>query len=212
MRAAAKILPSLRNRQAAKHVSCRVSAATILVAPQRRLSVTVGIVGVHLALLALLTKSHLPRPPAPVAALTIVAVPATPASVPPPPLPERPLDAGIVPPPIEIAAPPPGVARTCDLLASVGTAMQSDAAAIAGLAEVAAGSRTLMAWNGRWSELAAATQVRSVVASALRTADAACLDAPVTGPRLVFVTASGAGVSVAFGSGDWHWRDLLTDR
>ncbi len=212
MRAAAKISPSLRNRQSAKRVSCPVSAATIPAAPQWRLSVLVAIVVVHLALLALLTKSRLPRPPAPAAALTIVAVPAASPAVPPPPLPERPLDAGIVPPPIEIAALPSRVARTCDLLEGVRTAMQADAAAVAALTEVAAGSRTLMAWNGRWSELVAATQVRPAVTSALATADAACLDAPVIGPRLVFVTASGAGVSVAFGSGDWHWRDLLTDR
>ncbi len=178
----------------------------------RSAAAAVLIVALHLALAALLMQRHPVAVPPPPATLTVTAVPMPRTA--PPVEPERPLDAGVAAPAIEIAAAPAQTAPTCDVLAQVGAAAQSDTAAVAALQPLAAEpSPALMAWAGSWADQPPVPAIRTAVAKALTGLPGACLDEPVVGPRLVFITVGGTSVSVAFGSGTWRWRKLLsTDR
>ena len=176
----------------------------------RRLVFAAAIVAAHLALLAVAVRLRPPtRPPRDAVALETFAVAAPPPPQPPPPR-DAPVDAAIAPPAFEIAAATPA-ASGCDILATVGGAARADTATVTALAKVAATpSPALMAWNGRWSDAPAAAPLHRAVAAALQAATTACLDEPLTGPRLIFVPAGGTTVTIAFGSGRWRWRDTLS--
>lgn len=173
--------------------------------PGRRAAVAALIVALHAALAVLLLAPR-PAPPLPQAVpLTVHLLPVSRAPV----AVERgpPLDAALSVPAFDIAADPAPAAAPCDVPAALTATLAGDPAVTAALA--AAPERAVMAWNGGWSVQPGAPAIRRAVAATLAGTAAACLDEPLTGPRLAFVPVAGTTVSVAFGSGTWRWRDLL---
>ncbi len=174
----------------------------------RRLGVAGVIVGLHIAVAVLLIQPRLKtRPVAARAMMIVVAVPATAA---PPAVREAPLDVGLRAPAVDVAPSMPQ-ATSCDVLGTLGTALQADAAARAALSSTAAmPQHGIMVWNGRWSEQAEAQPLRRTIIVNLTIIQGDCLDEVLVGPRLIFLDTEQTIVSVALGSGSWHWRDLLS--
>ena len=133
--------------------------------------------------------------PAPVAAPAIVTIFA-------------PIDPGLAPPKIEIAA-EPGSGDACPLTGVIAAALANDRDVAAVLAATPA--TAVMIWDGAWSSDAAVPvrPIRRVVIERVRAASAVCRDTAMTGPRLILVPSGANNVAVAIGSGKWYWRQLL---
>ncbi len=178
---------------------------------RRRVGAAAVILAFHVLFAGLLLRP-LPsmRQSTTVAAMTLFARPASQAS--PAVDPDVPIDARLVVPQIEIAAPPPRVPLVCDLPTTLAAVLRADPATVAALVPRAAEStHAIMAWNGAWSGEAQIGRVNHVVLSALATTPADCLDEKLVGPRLVFVPVGGSTVIISFGSGSWSWRKLLSN-
>lgn len=177
----------------------------------RRLLVAAAIVVLHLTVAVLVSRPPpTRRTTAPVVAMEVrtIAAPAPQRS--PPGAAESPVATSLTPPAFE-TDPSPSLATPCDLTAALATALPANQTVTAALAAIAARpTHTLMLWNGGWSDQAEVGPLRDAVVQVLGSAPANCLDAPLTGPRLIFLSTDNSVVSVAVGSGMWHWRDLLS--
>jgi len=113
--------------------------------------------------------------------------------------------------PVELSPPSMDEHPACDVSDPIGSALASDPRAHAALASTGnETAHTIMVWDGRWSDTAAAEAVRATIADALKAQPAACLDEQMAGPRLIFPPIPGRAITVAVGSGTWTWRQLLS--
>ena len=109
----------------------------------------------------------------------------------------------------------------CDLTAAVQAALRSDPAAIASTARLPGRSlsiaRALMLWDGRWiaptglNDPAALDPIKKVIRNQVLAASERCRLIVQTGPRIIVLGTDQAAISMAIGSGEWHWGDLVLD-
>ena len=111
-------------------------------------------------------------------------------------------------------APSPGDCAPADALQSALSAAPEVRLA---LAQVPVRNRSvadaIVIWNVTWTALASAdnaplASVRNVVTQTLRALPAACVGAPVTGPRFFLIETPGGVMVLTFGSGNWRWQDV----
>jgi hypothetical protein len=182
----------------------------------------------HAALLALFLTQRRDVPP-PIAAsssISVIAVNAEqPAATKPPPLPAKLADT--FKPVVEFSIPtesesdaPAGASGACAPEKAVLDALLIDAEAREAIRgappEVRTNADAIVIWNEAWNPVVAAIsaplyRVRGVVEGTLVRLAPACLDEPVTGPRLLPIPdATGERTSfIVVGSGVWTWRGLL---
>ena len=109
----------------------------------------------------------------------------------------------------------------CRISDSVQAALHGDPAVRNALDLIPTSARSvadaMLLWDGHWSDagaiggVGALAPIRSVVIGAVLAATPDCRDAPLAGPRLIYVmTAAGTRV-LAFGSGSWTWAQLVDD-
>ena len=116
-----------------------------------------------------------------------------------------------------LAAPAGG----CATLNVVMTALVSDPAAVTAVINAPPETRSIaeavVIWNVGWSNAASSLDAplgpaRTVVEQSLLTVADACLDEQVAGPRLMPVPDDAGGTMfLVIGSGNWTWRELVTD-
>lgn len=108
----------------------------------------------------------------------------------------------------------------CATLNVVAKALVADQAAIMSVINSPPETRSIaeavVIWNAGWSNAAGSLDaplgpVRTVVEQSLETVDDSCLDSPIAGPRLVPIPDGDQTMFLAFGSGNWTWRELVTD-
>lgn len=142
------------------------------------------------------------------------------APAPPPPPPPRPPLPALEPP--APAAPPPDavgatISAACAPLDAITQAIEADPAARAAVEQAPRSARSvaeaLVIWNERWTDLAVPpdaplTPVRATVMRALVPLAPACLEASITGPRLLPIAGARGTTLLVFGSGVWSWQDL----
>lgn len=178
---------------------------------RRRLLIGSAIVALHIGPAVLLTRSgqHSHTVASPVA-MTVREVPVI---VPPREVDrEAPRDVGLTLPEIDVSSPVKNQEMPCDVLGTLKTALQANPATVAELtAAITQRERAIMVWNGTWSQQPERPSLRHTVAMALTATATACLDEPMTGPRLLFVPVEQTTVTIGFGSGNWSWRELLSD-
>ena len=158
----------------------------------------------------------------PPVAIAVTAIAATPLAVPvaAPMLTEARI--AVEAPLIEIAAAAPEDVQPapagCAVGAAVQAALRSSASVKLALSRMPRDARSVadavQLWNGRWADPAplggaeTLDPIRAAVAAAVRAAPAACRDAPIAGPQLIFVEIAGTRV-LAFGSGEWAWSQVI---
>jgi hypothetical protein len=108
----------------------------------------------------------------------------------------------------------------CALGAWLQAALQSDPTVQTALSAVPRSARSvanaLMVWNGQWPQPApdaakGAAVIRALIVAGVRSAPESCQMQPVVGPVLITVGDPADATVLAFGSGEWRWRDLLTE-
>ena len=193
------------------------------------------IVAVHLFVLVLLMSQAVPivpkapvtfqlisfdESPAPAPSRAPSAPP--PAAIPQPPTPALPL------PQISPADFPSVTAQAstglqggggCALASMIGHSIEADSAGMTALdalpADIRSTTDAVMLWNGVWTTTALTSDVdplmplKRIVAQALQTAPAECLDAPNIGPRFIPVADRGRTTMLVIGSGEWKWASLI---
>lgn len=112
-------------------------------------------------------------------------------------------------------------AGSCATLNVVMTALVSDPAAVTAVINAPPETRSIaeavVIWNVGWSNAASSLDAplapaRTVVEQSLLTVADACLDEQVAGPRLMPVPDDAGGTMfLVIGSGNWTWRELVTD-
>lgn len=199
--------------------------------PRRQRIAVLGTVTIlHAAMLALfLAQRHASQPPVVSSdAIALVAVNAEqPAAAKPPPpmLPAKKADT--FKPVIEFSLPaeiesdaPSGATGACSPERAVLDALLADANARDAIREAPQEARSvsdaILIWNGAWNPVLIDVstplyRVRYIVERTLQRLTPACLDQPVTGPRLLpLPEADGVRTSfIVIGSGVWTWRTLL---
>ena len=190
-----------------------------------------SVIALHAAVFVVVFAIGSARPlPAPKAgALALVSLslePPAPSLPPPPSLPSKLAErtqpvaqpaAASDPNSTALAAPSGG----CATLKVVMTALVSDPAAVTAVINAPPEARSIaeavVIWNAGWSDAARSLDaplgpVRTVVEQSLFTVADACLDEQVAGPRLMPVPDNHGGTMfVVIGSGNWTWRELVTD-
>lgn len=115
---------------------------------------------------------------------------------------------------------PPGAGGGCTTFELVAKSLLAEPAAVAGVASTPAEDRSIagavVIWNAGWSDTAGAPAdplgpARIVIEQNLRSIPDLCLDEPIAGPRLVPIPEGERTIFLAIGSGNWTWRQLLTD-
>lgn len=175
----------------------------------------------------LLGRSSLPTAVTSAGAMAVISISAdaTAQSRPPPSLPtkfadrSRPLSApsAISDPDSRDTAGPAGGCATLDIVTK---ALVADPVAVMSVTNSPPETRSIaeavVIWNAGWSNAAGTLDaplgpVRTVVEQSLSTVDDSCLDAPIAGPRLIPIPDGDQTMFLAFGSGNWTWRELVTD-
>lgn len=180
--------------------------------------------GLHiLALLALFLAIPQPSGKAggtsAVTVITLGTAPETPAETAPDRVkPVRPSTVGAAASPLPVQTAGGAGAEACSPLETLEQALRDDAGALAALAALPPGERTVseavMLWSDIWmpvagDEAAALSPLRVRIEQTLRTLPQDCLEAPVTGPRFVTLRAGSSDNTLVFGSGEWNWAELI---
>ena len=199
---------------------------TIIPRSQRLAALAVAVV-VHLLLFALFISIG-SRPTvvvAPAGAMSLIALaPAHQQGQPPPALPSKIADPKRIISQdsfsIEQAPSPPGAGDGCTTFELVAKSLLAEPAAVAGVASTPLENRSIagavVIWNAGWSDTASAPAeplgpARIVIEQNLRSIPDLCLDEPMAGPRLVPMPEGERTIFLAIGSGNWTWRQLITD-
>lgn len=198
----------------------------------QRVTVLASVAALHLALLIGFLASNRAPPSQEVksGAISLMAIsPELPAQRPPPPpvLPSQ-----LVEEIVELTAQaldmepdstaleaPSGQCATLDL---VSKALIADASAVRAVIEAPPETRSIaeaiVIWNVGWSSAASTPQsplapARSVVEESLGMVEDSCLDEPIAGPRLIPIAIPDSQLTMflVVGSGNWTWRQLVTD-
>jgi len=193
-----------------------------------RVAVLAAAVAAHLSLFALLFSLGSARPVAVAKPgnLSLISLsPEAAAGKPPPPaLPSKVADTKRIfaqdmfsaePDPTPLGA--AGGCATLDLVVNSLTAEPAvAAAALSTPPERRSIADAVVIWNAGWSDTASAPgeplgPARIVIEQSLRSIPDMCLDEPIAGPRLVPIPEGDRTMFLAIGSGNWTWRQLLTD-
>jgi len=203
-------------------------------APPRsqRIGVLMSVVALHLGVLAtfLATRGAAPPPVVKSGVMSLVAISVSiPAQRPPPPpeLPSKLVDeiqkltaeALTMEPDSTALSAPSGQCSTLDVVMK---ALVADPAVVASVIQAPPETRSIaeaiVMWNAGWSSAASTplsplTPAREVVEQSLRSIEDGCLDEPIAGPRLVPIAVpdSQRTMFLVFGSGNWSWRELISD-
>lgn len=199
--------------------------------PSERFGVLTTVIVLHLAALAVLLSQRgapqLPLPPAgSLSVVSLNAEPPAPTAPPPPILPSKIAEAIETETQLEFSTETDAdslAASTagCPTLQLVREAILADRAAVTSVLNSPPETRSIaeavVLWNARWSESAGSVAAplgaaRAAVERSLAGVDRACLDEPITGPRLVPIPAGVGTMFVVFGSGSWTWREVLENR
>ena len=212
--------------------------------PSRRIALLVSIIAVHFLIIAWLMTHSVPDKARAAGRETITSISLSPgdraAAQPQKPV-QRPRVAvrKPVPPPLiampsispaapdTAAAGDAGVAgsgNVCQLSADAAAAIQHDPMAMAELAALPPGVRSVadavMLWNGKWfdQDIAVPTptgavstngSLRLAIEKMVVAAPAACRDEAMVGPVFVPIPEGDRTTLLAIGSGAWRWSDLL---
>jgi hypothetical protein len=197
---------------------------------QQRYWLVLPLLAAHLLVVDTLLSSVKPRSPAVgFPALIVVQLNEPSAHPPAPPSDTLAIKANILPPAFDISAETPdGIspstkvnigASDCALSNDVQAALQSNPSVQAALDDLPQGARSpsdaLMLWDGNWTEPEALggdanlAPIRSTVIAIVAFAPAACRDAAIAGPRLLFVGNGARFTVLGFGSGVWAWSQLI---
>lgn len=196
---------------------------------EQRIVVLAMVLAVHAAFFVLLLQHTTQMPPdiksTIVSVIAINAERPSAAKPPPPTLPAKvadtfmPVTALSIPDAVQSDA-PAGATGACSAPDAVLEALLRDPAALDAIGrsppETRSVAQAVVMWNEAWSPFAldAAAPlgpVRATIERTLASLDDACLDEPVTGPRLLPVPdETGQGtILIALGSGVWTWRALI---
>lgn len=111
-------------------------------------------------------------------------------------------------------------AEACPTLDAITKALIADRAAVdqvlAAPPETRSIADAIIVWNSDWSAATTTVdaplgEVRAAVLQSLGETADHCLDEPIAGPRLIPIPAGSGTVFLVFGSGNWRWRQLLTN-
>ena len=181
----------------------------------RRRLILPGLAAAHLGAVAALTAGPLPVKADTPRAITTFAVMRPPSVVvAAPALVEQSIASVVASPVIEVADNAQS-GGPCAMTESIEAALRASPEVRAALAQVPPATRSVAdavtLWNSGWTAAAtpALEAVRRAVTANIRAAAPACRDAPVTGPRLLYVASETGSTILSFGSGDWAWADLL---
>ncbi len=120
----------------------------------------------------------------------------------------------------ELDPTPLGAAGGCATFDLVVKSLTAEPIVVAGVVSTPPERRSIagavVIWNAGWSDTASAPgeplgPARVVIEQELRSVPDMCLDEPVAGPRLVPIPEGERTMFLAIGSGNWTWRQLLTD-
>jgi len=193
-----------------------------------RVAVLTATVVMHLSLFALLFSigSASPIPPARPGSLSLISLtPEVAQGKPPPPaLPSKVADPMRILSQVSFSAELDptalGAASGCGTFDLVVQSLTAEPTVAAALLSTPPESRSIadavVIWNARWSDTASSPDfplgpARNVIEQSLRSIPDMCLDEPVAGPRLVPIPEGERTMFLAIGSGDWTWRQLLTE-
>ncbi len=199
---------------------------TIIPRSQRLAALAVTVV-VHLLLFALLISvgSRPPAVVAPAGAMSLIALaPAHQQGPPPPALPSKIADPKRIVTQdsfsVEQVPASPGAGGGCTTFELVAKSLLAEPSAVAGIASTPPEKRSIagavVIWNAGWSDTASAPAeplgpARIVIEQNLRSIPDRCLDEPMAGPRLVPMPEGERTIFLAIGSGNWTWRQLLSE-
>lgn len=192
----------------------------------QRFAVLGGVIALHALALLLILALHSPGQQAvkPMALqLMTFSTDQPAASQPPKPVmpskvPARPIPEAELAKAIENASAPAGMIGNCETLSRISQALLADPAAVAAVHAVPQEMRSvadaIVVWNAGWSPAANADDaplgtVRMLVVENLAGVPDSCLDEAIAGPRLIPVTDGERTTFLAFGSGNWSWRQIL---
>lgn len=181
----------------------------------------------HLALFALLIslRSAMPSAVPPPGRISLISLaPEVAQGKPPPPaLPSKVADKQVTPQDsfsAELDPIPLGAAGGCATFDLVAKSVIAEPDVVAAVLTTPQESRSIadavVIWNAGWSNTAGSPSeplgpARAVIEHSLRSVPDNCLDEPVTGPRLVPIPEGERTMFLAIGSGNWTWRQLLTE-
>ncbi len=107
----------------------------------------------------------------------------------------------------------------CDLTAPVQAALQSSVEVQDALQEIPTSQRSvanaIMLWDGAWTVMrdrpaaSALALVRNLVVQTIAAAGPECRFQVQAGPRLVYLSNDAVTTSLAIGSGQWRWQDVV---
>lgn len=194
-----------------------------------RAAALTAVIVLHVLLLALFlaTRSSMPPPAITPGSMTVVSLADDSAATPPPPLkmPSKVPDDLVQLAELALSTETDPSASTasasgCTALEAVTKALLSDPVAVAAVLQAPPETRSIaeaiVVWNVGWTPATATLgaplePVRTRVRESLQSIDAACLDEPIAGPRLIPVPAGGGTMFLVIGSGNWSWRQLTVD-
>lgn len=107
----------------------------------------------------------------------------------------------------------------CGVVETLQRALQEDAAVQAALALIPKDARSVAnavsVWNTTWTvpgearEAAALQALKALITNRLGETSPACRLQPLRGPRLITLQSARGPTSLAIGSGEWRWADLM---
>lgn len=206
----------------------RAAPARIRISPVRRANSLLIVIVLHALVLSALLRVSGKLPGSPVGALKIFSL-APPSNVAPVPLvaapPEKPRprkkdgerNAPDIAPAAAQAATRGELCEPLEAINGVANADEAVRAALDGLPPPSIGlANTISVWVAGWNELAQTpfaplAPLRSAIEATLATLPPACLESPVSGPRLVIVATAQRTNVLVFGSGQWRWAELIAE-
>ena len=120
----------------------------------------------------------------------------------------------------ELDPTPLGAAGGCAIFDLVSKSLTAEPAVATAILRTPRESRSIadavVIWNAGWSNTAGSPgdplgPARAVIEQSLRAVPDNCLDEPVAGPRLIPIPEGDRTMFLAIGSGNWTWRQLLTE-
>lgn len=196
----------------------------------QRFGVLTAVIALHVSifLIALASRGTSPVEVAKTGAMSIMSIKAdVPAERPPPPpkLPSKLVDEikrlteqAMTFEPDSTAV--PGPSGTCATLDVVSKAIVADPGAVTAIISAPPETRSIaeaiVMWNAGWSYAASAPDsplapARTIIEQSLHSVEDGCLDEPIAGPRLIPVPDGERTMFVVLGSGEWTWRQLVSD-
>lgn len=193
-----------------------------------RAAVLIAAVVAHLLIFAILISlgSAVPLPAPRQGNLSLISLaPEVAQGKPPPPiLPSKIADQKKVTPQDSFSATldptPLGAAGGCAIFDLVSKSLTAEPVVTAAILSTPRESRSIadavVIWNVGWSANSGSPAeplgpARTVIEQSLRSVPDNCLDEPVAGPRLVPIPEGERTMFLAIGSGNWTWRQLLTE-